>query len=125
MTTRIETALIDAKIATPCLVLDRKQIAKNYKDAEISLLNIVKDEKNDFYPHQLLGIVYSKLGDLNKAISHFEISFKINPSSLGSLDLILIAFSIAFGNLQGWAVASTILLPFRLTLSKAPYPIAL
>ena len=32
MTIRIETALIDAKIATPCLVLDREQIAKNYKN---------------------------------------------------------------------------------------------
>lgn len=57
--------------------------SKNYKDAEINLLNVVKDERNDFYPHQLLGIVYSKLGDLNKAISHFEISFKINPKNPG------------------------------------------
>ena len=57
--------------------------SKNYKDAEINLLNVVKDEKNDFYPHQLLGIVYSKLGDLNKAISHFEISVKINPKNPG------------------------------------------
>jgi ornithine decarboxylase len=32
MTISIETALIDAKIATPCLVLDRAQIAKNYKN---------------------------------------------------------------------------------------------
>ena len=32
MTIRIETALIDAKIATPCLVLDREQIAKNYRN---------------------------------------------------------------------------------------------
>ena len=32
MTIRIETALIDAKIATPCLVLDRAQIAKNYRN---------------------------------------------------------------------------------------------
>ncbi len=32
MTMRIETALIDTKIATPCLVLDRKQIKKNYKN---------------------------------------------------------------------------------------------
>ena len=32
MTIRIEAALIDAKIATPCLVLDREQIAKNYKN---------------------------------------------------------------------------------------------
>ena len=31
MTTRIETAIIDTKIATPCLVLDREQIAKNYR----------------------------------------------------------------------------------------------
>ena len=57
--------------------------SKNYKNAEISLLNVVKDEKNDFYPHQLLGVVYSKLGDLNKAISHFEISLKINPKNPG------------------------------------------
>ena len=32
MTMRIETALIDTKIATPCLVLDREQIAKNYRN---------------------------------------------------------------------------------------------
>ena len=32
MTTRIETALVDTKIATPCLVLDREQIAKNYRN---------------------------------------------------------------------------------------------
>ena len=31
MTTRIETALVDTKMATPCLVLDREQIAKNYR----------------------------------------------------------------------------------------------
>ncbi len=32
MTIRIETALADTKIATPCLVLDREQVAKNYKN---------------------------------------------------------------------------------------------
>ncbi len=32
MTIRIENALSDTKIATPCLVLDREQIAKNYKN---------------------------------------------------------------------------------------------
>ena len=32
MTMRIETAIIDTRIATHCLVLDRKQIAKNYKN---------------------------------------------------------------------------------------------
>ena len=32
MTIRIETAIIDTKIATPCLVLDREQIAKNFKN---------------------------------------------------------------------------------------------
>ena len=32
MTICIETALTDAKIVTPCLVLDRKQIAKNYRN---------------------------------------------------------------------------------------------
>lgn len=32
MTMRIETAIIDTKIATPCLVLDREQIAKNYRN---------------------------------------------------------------------------------------------
>ena len=32
MTIRIETALIDAKITTPCLVLDRAQIGKNYRN---------------------------------------------------------------------------------------------
>ena len=32
MTMRIETALIDTKITTPCLVLDRELIAKNYRN---------------------------------------------------------------------------------------------
>ena len=32
MTTRIETALADTKITTPCLVLDRERIRKNYQE---------------------------------------------------------------------------------------------
>ncbi len=32
MIMRIENALIDTKISTPCLVLDREQIAKNYRN---------------------------------------------------------------------------------------------
>ena len=32
MTISIENALVDTKIATPCLVLDREQVAKNYKN---------------------------------------------------------------------------------------------
>ena len=48
----------------------------------------------------------------------------INKSSLGNLAFIFIDLLIASGNLQGWAVANTTLFPLRLTLSKAPYPIA-
>ena len=47
MTTRIETSLIDTKIATPCLVLDREQIANNYRNfchkmADIDIFYAVK-----------------------------------------------------------------------------------
>lgn len=47
MTKRIENAIIDSKIATPCLVLDRKQIAKNYRNfchkmADIDIFYAVK-----------------------------------------------------------------------------------
>ena len=59
--------------------------SNDYKNAEVNLLKIIKDEKNDFYLHQLLGIVYSKLGDLKKSISHFEISIKINPQNHGAI----------------------------------------
>jgi len=40
------------------------------------------------------------------------------------LAYFFIDFFIASGNLQGWAVAKTILFPLIFTLSKAPYPIA-
>lgn len=40
MTIRIETALNDTKIATPCLILDRQQIAKNYRNFCREMCNI-------------------------------------------------------------------------------------
>jgi ornithine decarboxylase len=47
MTIRIENALADTKITTPCLVLDREQVAKNYQNfckkmAEIDIFYAVK-----------------------------------------------------------------------------------
>ena len=53
--------------------------------AKEELIRIVNDKKNEFYPYQLLGIVYSKIGELEKALSHYQISIKINPKNSGAL----------------------------------------
>ena len=56
---------------------------KNYKEAETTLIEIVNEKSDDFYPHHLLGILYSKTGDFNKAKSHYENSLKLNPKNPG------------------------------------------
>ena len=52
MTMRIETALIDTKIATPCLVLDREQIAKSYRNFDKIFQNIQKERIKAFKKYQ-------------------------------------------------------------------------
>ena len=56
---------------------------KNYTEAEAALIKIVDEKNNEFYPHQLLGILYSKTGEFDKAKKHFENSLKINPKNPG------------------------------------------
>ena len=54
---------------------------KNYTEAEAALVKIVDEKNNEFYPHQLLGILYSKTGNFEKAKKHFENSIKISPKN--------------------------------------------
>ena len=61
---------------------------------------------------------------MSESISYFSFSSRTCLSSLGSSGLILIALLIASGNLDGWAVANTMLIPSNFTLLKAPYPTA-
>jgi tetratricopeptide (TPR) repeat protein len=59
-------------------------INKNdFIEAETALIKIVGEKDNDFYPHQLLGILYSKTGEFEKAKKHFENSIKISPKNPG------------------------------------------
>ena len=61
-----------------------KLIEKNdLTEAENALIKIVGEKDNDFYPHQLLGILYSKTGKFEKAKKHFENSIKISPKNPG------------------------------------------
>ena len=36
---------------------------RKYTEAETALLEIISKRENEFYPYQLLGILYSKMGD--------------------------------------------------------------
>lgn len=56
---------------------------RKYIEAETSLKKILNERKNEFYPHQLLGILYSKIEDYEKALQHYEESIKINPKNPG------------------------------------------
>ena len=58
---------------------------ENFIKAEGELVKIISDKKDQFYTHQLLGIVYSKIGDVDKALSHYQISIKLNPKNSGAL----------------------------------------
>jgi len=61
-----------------------KLIEKNdFTKAETALIKIVGEKDNEFYPHQLLGILYSKTGNFEKAKKHYENSLKINPKNPG------------------------------------------
>lgn len=56
---------------------------KKYNEAETALLKITDKRKNEFYPYQLLGILYTKIGSYDKALKHYEISLQINSKNPG------------------------------------------
>lgn len=58
---------------------------KNFLKAEEELFKIVNDKKNQFYSHQLLGVVYSNTGNIDKALSHYQTSINLNPKNSGAL----------------------------------------
>lgn len=58
---------------------------KNFLKAEEELLKIINDKKNQFYSHQLLGVVYSNNGNIDKALSHYQTSINLNPKNSGAL----------------------------------------
>ena len=58
---------------------------KNFIKAEEELFKIIDDKKDQFYSHQLLGIVYSKTGNIDKALSHYQTSINLNSKNTGAL----------------------------------------
>ena len=58
---------------------------KNFIKAEEELFKIIDDKKDQFYSHQLLGIVYSKTGNIDKALSHYQTSIDLNSKNTGAL----------------------------------------
>ena len=58
---------------------------KNFLKAEEELFKIINDKKNQFYSHQLLGVVYSNTGNIDKALSHYQTSINLNPKNSGAL----------------------------------------
>ena len=55
----------------------------NLSEAEKNLLKIIDEKQNEFYPHQLLGFVYSKTGDLEKSLFYYNQSLEINQNNPG------------------------------------------
>lgn len=56
---------------------------RKYTEAETALLEIISKRENEFYPYQLLGILYSKMGDFNQALKNYEKSLEINSKNPG------------------------------------------
>lgn len=50
-------------------------------EAETNLIKIIDERQNEFYPYQLLGIVYTKIGNTDKAIDNYYKSLKINQNN--------------------------------------------
>ena len=55
----------------------------NLSEAEKNLLKTIDEKQNEFYPHQLLGFVYSKTGDLEKSLFYYNQSLEINQNNPG------------------------------------------
>lgn len=53
--------------------------------AENILNKLLKENKEDFYTHQLLGIIYQNTGNIDKSIEHYNLSLNIRPKNAGVL----------------------------------------
>ena len=58
---------------------------KSFKEAEDALNKLLNENKNDFYIHQLLGIVYQNTLNFDKSVNHFNLSLNIMPKNAGVL----------------------------------------
>jgi len=55
----------------------------NLSEAEKNLLKTIDEKQNEFYPHQLLGFVYTKTGNVEKSLYHYYKSLEINQNNPG------------------------------------------
>lgn len=55
----------------------------NLSEAEKNLLKTIDEKQNEFYPHQLLGFVYTKTGNIEKSLYHYYKSLEINQNNPG------------------------------------------
>jgi tetratricopeptide (TPR) repeat protein len=57
---------------------------KEYDKSLINLKKFIEVDKNDFYAHQLLSLVYVKYENLDKAINHLKVSIELNSKNPGA-----------------------------------------
>jgi|TARA_B110000483_G_scaffold197954_1_gene236879 tetratricopeptide (TPR) repeat protein len=57
---------------------------KEYDKSLVNLTKFIEEDKNDFYAHQLLSLVYVKFEKLDAAINHLNTSIELNSKNPGA-----------------------------------------
>ena len=58
--------------------------SEKYEDAKIELEKIIRTKKDDFQAYHVLGVVFAKLSNFDKAIHNLNLSVSINPKNKGA-----------------------------------------
>tara|TARA_B100001063_G_scaffold224105_1_gene231830 strand:- start:530 stop:1081 length:552 start_codon:yes stop_codon:yes gene_type:complete len=57
---------------------------KKYDESILNLKNFIEEDRNDYYAHQLISLVYMDSRNFDQAIKHLDISISINSENPGA-----------------------------------------